>query len=61
MSHHRNVRINQSVSSRDRTKSNWAGVGAQVAWLKQRDAAPSIEEKNRRVLARIKALQDLLW
>ena len=35
--------------------------GAQVAWLKQRDAAPSIEEKNRRVLARIKALKDLLW
>jgi hypothetical protein len=35
--------------------------GAQIAWLKQRDAAPSIEEKNRRVLARIKALQDLLW
>jgi len=35
--------------------------GAQVAWLKQRDAAPSIEEKNRRVLARIKALRDLLW
>jgi hypothetical protein len=35
--------------------------GAQIAWLKQRDAAPSIEEKNRRVLARIKALKDLLW
>jgi Lysozyme inhibitor LprI len=35
--------------------------GAQLAWLKQRDAAPSIEEKNRRVLARIKALKDLLW
>jgi uncharacterized protein YecT (DUF1311 family) len=34
---------------------------AQVAWLKQRDAAPSIEEKNRRVLARIKALRELLW
>jgi Lysozyme inhibitor LprI len=34
---------------------------AQVAWLKQRDAAPSIEEKNRRVLARIKALQERLW
>jgi hypothetical protein len=34
---------------------------AQIAWLKQRDAAPSIEEKNRRVLARIKALKDLLW
>jgi hypothetical protein len=34
---------------------------AQLAWLKQRDAAPSIEEKNRRILARIKALQDLLW
>ena len=33
----------------------------QVAWLKQRDAAPSIEEKNRRVLARVKALHDLLW
>jgi len=33
----------------------------QIAWLKQRDAAPSIEEKNRRVLARVKALQDLLW
>jgi hypothetical protein len=33
----------------------------QLAWLKQRDAAPSIEEKNRRVLARVKALQDLLW
>jgi Lysozyme inhibitor LprI len=35
--------------------------GAQIAWLKQRDAAPSIEEKNRRVLARIKALQERLW
>jgi hypothetical protein len=35
--------------------------GAQVAWLKQRDAAPSLEEKNRRVLGRIKALKDLLW
>jgi hypothetical protein len=35
--------------------------GAQLAWLKQRDAAPSIDEKNRRVLARIKALKDLLW
>jgi Lysozyme inhibitor LprI len=34
---------------------------AQVAWLKQRDAAPSIEEKNRRVLARIRALQERLW
>jgi Lysozyme inhibitor LprI len=34
---------------------------AQIAWLKQRDAAPSLEEKNRRVLARTKALQDLLW
>ena len=34
---------------------------AQVAWLKQRDAAPSIEEKNRRVQTRIRALKDLLW
>jgi uncharacterized protein YecT (DUF1311 family) len=34
---------------------------AQIAWLKQRDAAPSLEEKNRRVQARTKALQDLLW
>jgi Lysozyme inhibitor LprI len=34
---------------------------AQRAWLKERDAAPSLEEKNRRVLARVKALQDLLW
>jgi len=34
---------------------------AQVAWLKQRDAAPSTEEKNRRVQTRIKALKDLLW
>jgi hypothetical protein len=33
----------------------------QVAWLKQRDAAPSIEEKNRLVLARVRALRDLLW
>jgi hypothetical protein len=33
---------------------------AQLAWLKERDAAP-LEEKNRRVLARVKALQDLLW
>jgi uncharacterized protein YecT (DUF1311 family) len=33
----------------------------QIAWLKQRDAAPSIEEKNQRIQARIKALGDLLW
>jgi Lysozyme inhibitor LprI len=34
---------------------------AQLAWLKERDAAPSLEEKNRRVLVRVKALEDLLW
>jgi hypothetical protein len=34
---------------------------AQREWLKQRDAASSIEKKNRLVLARIKALRDLLW
>ena len=34
---------------------------AQRVWLKERDAAPSLEDKNRRVLARVKALQDLLW
>lgn len=33
----------------------------QVKWLKQRDAAHSIEEKNQRVQARVKALGDLLW
>jgi Lysozyme inhibitor LprI len=34
---------------------------AQRVWLKERDAAPSLEDKNRRVLARVKALRDLLW
>jgi hypothetical protein len=34
---------------------------AQLGWLKERNAAPSLEEKNRLVLARIKALLDLLW
>jgi uncharacterized protein YecT (DUF1311 family) len=33
----------------------------QIAWLKQRDAAPSLEEKNERLQARVKALRDLLW
>jgi hypothetical protein len=34
---------------------------AQTAWLKDLDTAPSLEEKNKRVLARVKELQDLLW
>jgi hypothetical protein len=34
---------------------------AQTAWLKDLDTAPVLEEKNKRVLARVKELQDLLW
>ena len=33
----------------------------QVAWLKTRDAAHSVEEKSKMTESRIKALQDLLW
>jgi len=33
----------------------------QIAWLKTRDAAQSIEEKSKLIEDRINALQDLLW
>ena len=33
----------------------------QIAWLKTRDAARSIEEKSKLTESRIKILQDLLW
>ena len=33
----------------------------QIAWLKTRDAAQSIEEKSKLTVNRIRALQDLLW
>jgi hypothetical protein len=34
---------------------------AQSAWLKDLNTAPSLEEKNKRVWARVKELRDLLW
>ena len=34
---------------------------AQTAWLKDLDTAPSLEEKNKRIWARVKELRDLLW
>jgi len=33
----------------------------QIKWLKQRDAATSMEEKCNLMVARIKTLQELLW
>jgi len=33
----------------------------QVAWLRTRDAAHSVEEKSKLTDNRIRALQDLLW
>jgi uncharacterized protein YecT (DUF1311 family) len=33
----------------------------QIAWLKTRDAAHSVEEKSKLTENRIRALQDLLW
>jgi uncharacterized protein YecT (DUF1311 family) len=33
----------------------------QVEWLKKRNAVPSLEEKCKMIVARIKALQDLVW
>ncbi len=33
----------------------------QIAWLKTRDAAPSVEEKSKLTEGRIRTLQELLW